>query len=76
MFIRTDYLPDRLFKWNGQKWLEVDKNTNDSYTYNQAYIEHLIKKLESGEYELEDLNEIEQEQVEEQIKQILKNKNV
>jgi hypothetical protein len=52
MFIRTDYLPDRLFKWNGQKWIEVDKNSTDSYTYNQAYIKHLIQKLEAGEYEI------------------------
>jgi hypothetical protein len=75
MFIRTDYLPDRLFKWNGIKWIEVDKNTTDSYTYNQAYIQHLIQKLEAGEYEIEDLSDAEQAQVEQQIEDILKNKN-
>jgi hypothetical protein len=75
MFIRTDYLPDRLFKWNGAKWIEVDKNTTDSYTYNQAYIRHLIQKLEAGEYEIEDLSDAEQAQVEQQIEEILKNKN-
>ena len=75
MFIRTDYLPDRLFKWNGQKWIEVDKNTTDSYTYNQAYIQHLIQKLEAGEYEIEDLSAAEQAQVEQQIEEILKSKN-
>ena len=72
MFIRTDYLPDRLFKWNGQKWIEVDKNSTDSYTYNQAYIQHLIEKLEAGEYEIEDLSDAEQAQVEQQIEEILK----
>ena len=75
MFIRTDYLPDRLFKWNGMKWIEVDKNSTDSYTYNQAYIQHLIQKLEAGEYEIEDLSDAEQAQVEQQIEDILKNKN-
>jgi hypothetical protein len=72
MFIRTDYLPDRLFKWNGVKWIEVDKATTDSYTYNQAYIQHLIQKLEAGEYEIEDLSDAEQSQVEHQIEEILK----
>lgn len=76
MFIRTDYLPEKLFKWNSTKWIEVDKNSTDSYTYNQAYIQHLIAKLEAGEYEIEDLNEAEQSQVEQQINDILKNKNV
>jgi hypothetical protein len=74
MWIRTDYLPERLFKWNGSKWIELDKATTDSYTYNQAYIQHLINKLEAGEYEIEDLNDAEQAQVESQIEEILKNK--
>ena len=73
MFIRTDYLPERLFKWNSAKWIEVDKATTDSYTYNQAYIQHLISKLEAGEYEIEDLSDAEQSQVEQQIEEILKN---
>ena len=76
MFIRTDYLPEQLYKWNGSKWIEIDKNSTDSYTYNQAYIQHLIAKLEAGEYEIEDLSAAEQSQVEQQIEDILKNKNV
>ena len=76
MFIRTDYLPEQLYKWNGSKWIEIDKNSTDSYTYNQAYIQHLIAKLEAGEYEIEDLSAAEQSQVEQQINDILKNKNV
>ena len=76
MWIRTDYLPERLFKWNSSKWIEVDKTTTDSYTYNQAYIQHLIGKLEAGEYEIEDLSDAEQAQVEQQIEDILKNKRV
>ena len=72
MFIRTDYLPEQLYKWNGSKWIEIDKNSTDSYTYNQAYIQHLITKLEAGEYEIEDLSAAEQSQVEQQIEDILK----
>jgi hypothetical protein len=35
----------------------------------------LIQKLEAGEYEIEDLSDAEQAQVEQQIEAILKNKN-
>jgi hypothetical protein len=75
LFIRTDYLPDRLFKWNGNKWIEVDKSTTDSYAYNEAYIKHLIGKLQNGEYEIEDLSDAERDQVEQQIEQIVNTKN-
>ena len=75
MFIRTDYFPDRLFKWNGKKWIETDKNSTDSYAYNEAYVQHLISKLQAGEYEIEDLSDAEREQVEKQIEQIVKSNN-
>ena len=63
MYIRTDYLPNRLYKWNEKKWIELDKSTTDSYTYNEAYIQHLINKLQSGEYTADDLNDAELEQI-------------
>lgn len=69
MYIRTDFLPNKLYKWNNKKWIELDKSTTDSYTYNEAYIQHLIDKLQSGEYTADDLNDAELEQ----IKQIGKN---
>jgi hypothetical protein len=75
MFIRTDFLPDRLFKWNGNKWIEIDKNSTDSYAYNEAYIKHLVEKLQNGEYEIEDLSDTEREQVENQIEEIVKKNN-
>ena len=65
MFIRTDYLPSRLYKWNEKKWIELDKSTTDTYSYNEAYIHHLINKLNSGEYDLDDLSEAELNQIEE-----------
>jgi hypothetical protein len=53
MFLRVDYLPNKLFKFNGQKWIEVDKSKTDSYTYDEQYILFLIEKLQSGEYDLD-----------------------
>jgi hypothetical protein len=74
MFLRVDYLPNKLFKFNGQKWIEVDKSRTDSYTYDEQYILFLIEKLQSGEYDLDQLNASEQELVEEKLKQISNDK--
>jgi len=63
MYIRTDFLPNKLYKWNNKKWIELDKSTTDSYTYNEAYIQHLIDKLQSGEYTADDLSEAELDQI-------------
>ena len=63
MYIRTDHLPNRLYKWNNKKWIELDKSTTDSYTYNEAYIQHLINKLQSGEYTADDLSDVELDQI-------------
>ena len=46
VFLRVDFLPSRLYKWNNNKWIEVDKATNDRLAYNTAYIEHLIEKCQ------------------------------
>lgn len=64
MFMRTDYLPSKLFKFNGIKWIEVDKSLTDSYAYNTAYIEYLVDKIAAGEYDPELLSAAEQEQIE------------
>jgi hypothetical protein len=63
MFLRTDFKPSRLFKWNDTKWIEINKGTTDAYTYNDAYIQYLAEKLFSGEYGIEDLSEVEQQQI-------------
>jgi hypothetical protein len=63
VFLRIDYLPSRLYKFNGSKWIEIDKNTNDRLVYNQAYIEHLIEKIRSGEYDIDDLNDAEKNEI-------------
>jgi hypothetical protein len=67
-FVRVDFLPSRLYKWNGVKWIEVDKDNTDSFTYNEEYIQHLIDKLGSGEYDPELLNDAERAQIEQQLK--------
>jgi hypothetical protein len=62
-WVLTSTLPNRVYKFNGNKWISVDKTQTDNYTYNEAYLDHLIAKLESGEYDIELLSSNEQEQI-------------
>jgi hypothetical protein len=62
-FLRVDSLPSILYKFNGSKWIQVDKATSDQYAFDTAYIDHLITKLESGEYDPDLLNDVEREQI-------------
>lgn len=64
MFLRTDFKPSRLFKWNEQTWILINKNTTDAYAYNEMYVGFLIQKLQDREYEWDDLSATEQQQVE------------
>lgn len=70
MFLRVDHLPNKLFKYNGSKWIEVDKSKTDSYTYNEQYILFLIEKLKTGEYDIDQLSASEQELVAEKLNQL------
>ena len=63
MFLRVDMLPNKLYKWNGQKWIEVAKSTTDRYAYEEEYIKYITEKVITGEYDIEDLSKAEQEEV-------------
>lgn len=68
IFLRVDYLPSRLFKWNNNKWIEIDKTGNDRLAYNQAYIEHLIDSIRRGETDVDDLSQTEKDEIEQHLK--------
>ena len=63
MYLRTDRLPSALYKFNGNTWIEVDKNVSDSYVYDEAYIDYLIEKIDSGEYDPDLLSESEKDSI-------------
>ena len=63
-FLRVDRMPSALYKFNGNRWIEVDKKLSDQYAYDDAYIDHLIAKISSGEYDPELLSDAEREQIE------------
>lgn len=65
VFVRVDMLPNRVFKFDGRKWIEINKEKTDSYLHDQEYISYLISKIETGEYDIDLLSESEKQQIEE-----------
>jgi hypothetical protein len=68
-FIVTTTLPTKLYKFNGEKWIEIDKTSTDQYAYNNSYIDHLISKIATGEYDPELLTDSERAQIQERLQQ-------
>jgi hypothetical protein len=69
-FLRVDRLPSALYKYNGSRWIEIDKKFSDQYAYDDAYIDHLIAKIDSGEYDPELLSDAERDQIEHRLTRI------
>jgi len=67
-YLRTDYLPNRLFKFNDYKWIEVDKDNIDVYAYEEEYIKHLINEIAEGRYDVDSLSDLERSKIEEFLK--------
>ena len=65
-FVRVDNIPNRVFKFNGAKWIE--SNTSDAHLSNPEYLQHLIEKIASGEYDPDLLTENEQDAISNHIK--------
>ena len=66
-FVRVDVLPNRVYKFDGTRWIMVNKDTSKSYIHDQEYIKYLVSKIDSGEYDIELLSESEKEQIEEYL---------
>jgi hypothetical protein len=60
-------LPTGLYKFNGINWIEVDKELTDQHAYDEAYIDHLIEKISTGEYDPELLSDAERDSIEQQL---------
>ncbi len=68
MFLRVDQLPTKLFKFNGIKWIELDKDRSSSYTYNNEYIKYLTAMIDNGQYDTELLSESERAAIDDFLK--------
>jgi hypothetical protein len=72
VFVRVDMIPNRVYKFDGNKWIELSKEQTDSYLYDEEYIRHLISKIETGEYDLDLLSSKEKSEIEDYLNKISK----
>ena len=68
MFLRVDQLPSVLYKFNGSLWIEVDKALSDTHAWDDAYIDYLIAKIGSGEYDPDLLSDAERDSIEARLR--------
>jgi len=50
LFLRTDFLPTKLFRFNGENWVELEKHLLKESAYSNDYIEHLIERINEDDY--------------------------
>jgi len=66
-FVRVDSLPNKVYKFDGARWILVNKDQTNNYLHDQEYIKYLVQKIEQGEYDIELLSEIERQQIEDYL---------
>lgn len=63
-FVRVDMLPNRVFKFDGKRWIEVNKQVSDTYLHDEQYIKYLIQMIDTGQYDIELLSDKERAEIE------------
>jgi len=64
-YVLTSAIPNQLYKHNGDQWINIINR--DNYTYDTAYIDHLITEIEHGLYDPDLLSDSERDQIEQRI---------
>ena len=70
IFVRIDIMPNRVYKFDGREWIEINKAQSDVYIYDSEYIKFLIQKIDSGEYDVDMLTDREREQISEYLNMV------
>lgn len=68
VFTRVDVLPNKVFKFDGTNWIEINKEISNTYLYNTKYLEFLVDKIANGEYGPDLLSDNERSTLEDHIK--------
>ena len=66
-FVKIDTFPNRVLKFNGKQWIEIVRNTTESYLSNTEYLQFLVEKIATGEYDPELLTDAEEDAIREHI---------
>jgi hypothetical protein len=64
IYIRTDVLPNTVYKFNDSNWIVIDKAHSTTYLQYTPYVQYLIQKIESGEYDTDLLTDDERDEIE------------
>lgn len=56
-------MPNKLYKFNGERWIEIPKSNTTVYLDNQEYIKYLINEIDNKRIELDDLSQQEQAEI-------------
>lgn len=63
IYIRVDVIPHRVYKFNGTKWINLDRYTNTTYLQDENYIKYLIEKIDSKQYDVDLLTDFERDEI-------------
>lgn len=64
VYVRVDVLPNQVYKFDGYKWIQQNKNISQTYLYNDQYIEYLVEQLDNKVYDIESLTDFERQEIE------------
>jgi hypothetical protein len=68
IFVRVDVNPNRVFKFDGIKWIEVNKEVTQTYLSDTEYLKFLVDKIGNGEYDIDSLTDNEKTEIEAHLK--------
>jgi hypothetical protein len=66
-FVKIDTFPNRVLKFNGKQWIELNRATTEAYLSNDQYLQFLVEKIATGEYDPELLTAQEEDAIREHI---------
>lgn len=75
VFTRVDVLPNKVYKFDGSNWIQVNKDNSNTYLYNSKYLDYIIDQISKGLFDPELLTDNERAQIEDHLKIQKNNQN-